>query len=54
MFFDLVGLGLEMELSEGLIVGVFGWLLARLLVSMNGMENVGVHVFFHLVRWVIA
>jgi hypothetical protein len=50
VFFDLVGLGLEMELCEGLIVVGFGWLLARLLAGMNGMDNVGVHVFLHLFR----
>ena len=49
MFFDLMGLGLEMEFSEGLIVVGFGWLLAGLLVGMNVMHNVGIHVFFHLV-----
>jgi hypothetical protein len=54
VFFDLVGLVLEMELSEGLTVEGFYWLLARLLVSMNAMDNVGVHVFFHFVRCVIA
>jgi hypothetical protein len=49
VFLDMMRLGMEIEFSEGLFFVGFGWLLARLFMALNGMNDVRVHVFFHLV-----